>query len=277
MEQVTKFLRYIDFIDANNDLIQSNPMQYFFLRDMFNKVVKKEQKLVKLFNVSNGINKIIVLFTAEVCLIYDDNYDESLIPLLSTELEFEKFNRFQFAGSKRTIDKLFELNNARYVMQKHRVTYKCSAVCNPFTPAPGRMEMGDINRLDELVSLSRGFAKDYYGEDKNFDDAAALIINGIQEDSIYQWVDNGTVRAMAQSLYGEYDFPVIGHFYTNPASRNKGYGASIVHGLTKGLLQEGGHEYVMLQTNALTPQSNRVFEKVGYQNVGEYLLAYKEE
>jgi hypothetical protein len=200
-----------------------------------------------------------------------------LIPLLSKELEFEKFNRFQFAGSKRTIDKLFELNNASYEMQKHRVTYKCSAVRDPFTPAPGRMEMGDIDRLDELVSLSRGFAKDYYGENKSFDDAEALIINGIQEDSIYQWVDNGTVCAMAQSLYGEYDFPVIGHFYTNPSNRNKGYGTSIVHALTKGLLREGGHEFVMLQTNALTPQSNRVFEKVGYQNVGEYLLAFKEK
>jgi hypothetical protein len=275
MEQVTNFLRYIDFTDANNALIESNPLQYFFLREMFEKVVKREQELIKLFNISNGSNKIIVLFTMQVCLIYDDGYDETLIPLLSKELEFEKFKRFQFAGSKRTIDKLFELNNASYEMQKHRVTYKCSAVSDPFTPAPGRMEMGNINRLDELVSLSRGFAKAYYGENKSFNDAAAIILSGIQKDSIYQWVDNGRVCAVAQSMHEEYDFPVIGHFYTNPLDRNKGYGTSIIHGLTNGLLKDGGHQFVMLQTNALTPQSNRIFEKVGYQNIGEYLLAYK--
>jgi predicted GNAT family acetyltransferase len=81
---------------------------------------------------------------------------------------------------------------------------------------------------------------------------------------------------MAQSLNEDYDFPVIGHFYTHPELRNKGYGSSIVHALTKGLLG-AGNPFVMLSTNAMTPSSNRVFEKVGYSKVGEYLLAYKEK
>lgn len=274
MAQVKTFLRYVDFLDENKDLMDSNPLQYFFLREMFDKAVKKEVQLIKMFNVRNDNNRIIVLHCTEVCLIYDDNFDETLIPVMSKELAFEKFKKFQFAGSKRTIDKLFELNNASYEMDKHRVTYKCKAVNAAFLPSTGRMQMGDIKRLDELVELSRGFAKDYYGENKSYDDSARLILSGIGQDSIYQWVDNGRVCAMAQSMNHEFDFPVIGHFYTHPAQRNKGYGASLVHGLTKGLLGVG-HEFVTLQTNALTPASNRVFEKVGYENVGEYLLAYK--
>ncbi len=274
MEQVIIFPRFADFMDQNRELMESNPLQYFFLTEMIKKAIKKELQLNKLFNITNGSNRIIVLWCEGICLIYDDQYDETLIPLLSKELGFEKFNRYQFAGSKRTIDKLFELNNASYEMDKHRVTYKCSAVSDPFIQAPGKMQMGDIARLDELAELSRGFAKDYYGENKSYAQATGLIVSGIEEDSIYQWVDNGVVCAMAQSMYGEHDFPVIGHFYTHPSHRNKGYGTSLVHGLTKGLLG-AGHECVMLQTNALTPQSNRVFEKIGYQNVGEYLLAYK--
>lgn len=256
-------------------MVESNPLQYYFLREVFGKVVKKEQEVIKVFNVSNGINKIVVLFTNDVCVIYDDNYDETLIPLLSKELEFEKFNSYQFAGSKQTIDKLFELNNAKYLTQKHRITYKCSKVIDSITLAPGSIEMGNISRFEELVSLSIGFAKEYYGVENSVDEAASFIISGMQQNSIYQWVNNDRVCAMAQNMYGDYDFPVIGHFYTNPQERNKGYGTSIIHALTKGLLEEGRNEFVMLQTNALTPQPNRVFEKVGYYNVGEYLKAYK--
>jgi predicted GNAT family acetyltransferase len=127
-----------------------------------------------------------------------------------------------------------------------------------------------------LTALSGGFAKEYYGDAKEPESMDRIVMSGILGDSIYQWVDNGMVCSMAQSMNEEYEFPVIGHFYTHPALRNKGYGASIVHALTKGLLGVG-HQYVMLSTNALTQSSNRVFEKVGYTNVGEYLLIYKEK
>lgn len=274
MQQVIHFEKYIDFYNANNDLMESNPLQYFFLQEMFEKVVKKEQELIKLFNITNESNRIIVLFTGECCLIYDDNYDETLIPLLSKEIEFEKFNSYQFAGSKQTIDKLFEYNHASYQMQKHRVTYKCTKVSEPFKLASGRLEMASADRMQELAKLSVGFAKDYYGITKSIEEAAQLILNGIHADSVYQWVDNKRVCAIAQTMYGQFDFPVIGHFYTHPSNRNKGYGASIIHTVTNGLLNNG-HESVMLQTNALTPESNRVFEKVGYHNIGEYVLGIK--
>ena len=118
--------------------------------------------------------------------------------------------------------------------------------------------MGDINRIEELTTLSEGFANEYYEDIKEPENMRQKIISGIMNDSIYQWVDSGRVCSMAQPLNEDYDFPVIGHFYTHPAVRNRGYGTSIVHALTKGLLLVG-HSHVMLSTNALTPSSNRVF------------------
>ncbi len=264
-----------DFKSHNQDLIESNPMQYFFLQQMIDRLAKGKEILDDLFNISNGLNQIAVLKTAEVCLIYDNKYDKTLIPLLSKQLEFEKFKKFQFAGSKYTVEKLFEINHASYQTQKHRICYKCAEVNKSLVAASGSIEMAEMKRLDDLILLSRGFEKDYYGRNVTFPEAARRIIIGIQEETLYQWIDNGKLCAIAQAIYNKFEFPVIGHFYTDPAYRNKGYGSSLVKEITKGLLNTG-NEFVMLQTNALTPQSNRVFTKVGYHNAGEYILAYKD-
>lgn len=274
METVIKYSGLRDYIKDAEFLIHQNPMLYHFLTQTLNQVINGKVKVHQLFKIENGENLIRVLLTTGLCLIYDSNFDESLIPLLSEELEFSKFIRYQFAGTKPTIDALFKLNNAQYEMQKHRIIYKCTAVADGFTSASGQMQMADIRRLDELVTLSEGFAKEYYGKDHELDDATSRVIAAIQADTFYQWADNGHICSIAQSLHDEHDFPVIGHFYTDPIKRGKGYGASIVHGLTKGLLG-AGHEFVMLSANALTPASNRVFQKVGYVETGEYLLAYK--
>ena len=49
----------------------------------------------KLFRIVNGKNVIMVLMTTEVCLIYDNNFNENLISILSEELEFDKFVRYR--------------------------------------------------------------------------------------------------------------------------------------------------------------------------------------
>jgi hypothetical protein len=275
MPQIKRFSGFNEYVSYNSDFVESSPMLYFFLIETINRVLRGEEKVHTFFNIVNKNNNcIIVLLTTEVCLIYDDQFNNDMIPLLSEELEFSKFKRYRFAGCKKTIDALFKLNQTEYELQKHRIIYKCSAVSLDYKYAPGSMQMGDINRIEELTTLSEGFAKEYFGDTKDPENMRVKIMSGILDDSIYQWVDCGRACSMAQSLNEDYDFPVIGHFYTYPSLRNKGYGTSIIHALTKGLL-EAGNPFVMLSTNALTPSSNRVFEKVGYTNVGEYLLANK--
>jgi predicted GNAT family acetyltransferase len=72
----------------------------------------------------------------------------------------------------------------------------------------------------------------------------------------------------------EYDFPVIGHFYTDPELQGKGYGSSLIHRITKGLL-DAGHPFCMLVADALNPASNKAFLKAGYLPKGEYMRIYK--
>jgi len=277
MHYVKRFSGFKEFVEFNEEFIDSNPMLYFFLNETIERVLRGEEKVHTFFNIiSDDQVHVSVLLTTVVCLIYDNHYDEAVLKTISDKLEYHKFNRYQFAGSKQTIEGIFKMHNSNYSIQKHRVIYQCREITDNFAYAEGKLQMGDINKLDVLAKLSAGFLKEYYGESKNLQQVRYTIAAGIQEDSIYQWFNRGKICSIAQSLNNDYNFPVIGNFYTDPDERNKGYGASIIHGLTKGLLGQG-HQFVMLSTNALTPSSNRVFEKVGYCNVGEYLLAHKEK
>ena len=141
--------------------------------------------------------------------------------------------------------------------------------------APGNLQMADPTRIKELANLSRAFVKDWDGKIVSLEQQKRQVAAWIEQNNFYQWVYNTNIVALAQVMYEEYDFPVIGHIYTNPAFRKQGFATSIVHRVTKGLLN-GGHEFVMLSADTNNPASNKAFKNVGYYSTGEYIRAYKE-
>ena len=247
--------------------------------DDFERIFKEKGKVpvYNFFNVvEEGVYHISVLLIDLSCLIYGNGYSDEMIFLLSKEVEFWKFNRYYFNGSKQIIDSLFKLNNAVYKLDVHRNIYRCQKVNPAFNYASGKLQMGDKRRLDELASLSQAFSKAYDGTEMDLEKCKRLIWDGIINDNFYQWNDNNKICSIAQTINGEqHDFPVIGHFYTNPLFRNKGFGASLIHSLTTGLLKNG-NDFVMLVADATNTASNKVFINVGYEKTGEYLRGYKE-
>ncbi len=275
MGRVINFNEFGEYVDFNKAFIETNPLLFFFLVETIKRVYKGKVPLYKFFNVQNDEGgHLTALMVEDACLLYANNHDEELISKLSEELEFHKFKRYNFAGTKKVIDALFDSNNATYKLIKHRIVYRCQQVISSFTYSPGEMQMADIDRLDELTKHSVAFTKEYDGQIKSYEEMQQTILNGIMKDNLYQWVYENEVCAIAQATHDNYGFPIIGHVYTNLRCRNKGYAASIVHRLTKGLL-DVGNEFCMLYTDAENPASNKAFTKVGYQNTGEYIRVYK--
>lgn len=279
MAELKRFNDFRDYVKFNQEFIDSNPMLYYHLENTIKRVFKgkgKEPQLYKFFNVTDDNCFVAVLLIDNECLIYADDSNDAVVEKLSEGLEFHLFKRYQFFGTKQIIDALFQKHQVEYDEQKHRKIYECKKVTSNFEYSPGMMSMADEQRLLELASFNIAFAKEYYGDTQDLDKAIQLIASGISNDNLYQWNLQNNICAIAQAIHGDYDFPVIGHVYTNPSFRGKGYAASIVHRLTKGLL-EAGNEKCMLSTNAYTPASNRAFEKAGYSLTGEYVVRYKKK
>lgn len=177
------------------------------------------------------------------------------------------------AGSKQLIIDLFETNNAEFEVHKDRNIYRCDTVTSDFSYAPGELQKGNLNDLDVIIRMSEAFSLEYDQPGKITDMASAML-QGILKGNIYVWFNEDNICSVLQVMYDDHVFPIIGNFFTDPELRGNGYGTSLVHIVTKGLL-DAGHSYCMLSTDAKTTSSNRAFEKAGYKKTGDYFLVYK--
>lgn len=276
MAEVIRFQDFRDFAKSNASLIDENSMLNYHLFESLKKVLRGKVPVYNFFNVKDGLLHIVGLHIKDEFLVYGNGFTNEMINLLDAEIDFSNFKRFTFAGNKEIIDALFRPFDFSTEVLKHRIIYRCDKVIDR-EYAPGHLEAASPHDLEELGPYGVEFNKEYYGADvKTLEEMQASTLASIMEGHMYIWVDEGKIVSMAQTLHEEHDFPVIGFFYTPPLYRGKGYGASTIHRVTKGLL-DAGNEYVMLAADALNPASNRVFQNVGFKAVGEYIRVYKEK
>ncbi len=273
MAGLKKYNTFIEFVNFNRELIAKNPFFYFNLERTISRVLRGEVKLYNFFNVVDNENAACALVIENECLLYATKASSEIISLVADGLEFTKFNRYMFFGSKNIIDGLFSSFNVLYSEDKYRKYYECSAVNEPFDYCLGEASNAEVTRLHDLVLLSDAFNKEFYNGEKTDYQAHSTILNGIQDKTLYQWICNDTVAGIAEVMYN-FDHPIIGHVFTHEDFRGKGIASSLVHKITNGLLQNG-FQKCLLMTNAYNPASNKSFQKVGYQLTGEYVVRYK--
>lgn len=275
MARIVRFDSFEEYLSENQDWFFEDDMKNHFLIRTSGEVLSQQIGLINFFNILDDNDRlgITAVHVEDMVLLYGDNSSPTMIELLVDALNYRLFKRHMFAGSKQLITSLLATNNAQFEVHKDRNLYRCTAVSDNFQYAPGTLQPGDLKALDVITQMAKAFAEEYDqpGEPVNMDNA---MKSGIESGTVYTWIHNEKVCAILQVMYQMHEFPVIGTFYTHPDSRGKGYGASLVHGVTKELL-ENDHSCVSLSTDAKTPSSNRAFEKAGYKKTGDYFMIYK--
>lgn len=89
---------------------------------------------------------------------------------------------------------------------------------------------------------------------------------GIKENAIHIWKTDKIV-AMVKSARPADKGIVVNYVYTPLENRGKGYASSMVHQLTKLLFKK--YEFCSLFADADNPTSNYIYEKIGYEKVGQ--------
>ena len=275
MYQLREFTDFRDFFKFNMEFIETNPFLYYNLEKTIQRVLRKEVELIRFFNVVGENDFVSVLLVKDECLIYATNANEEITLLVAEGIEFFKFKRYMFFGTKNIIDSLFSKYNVQFSEQKHRIYYECDKVSETFEFSNGEAQMANMDDLINLVELGNVFADEFYGEEKPSEDIFSIMLSGIEKRNIFAWVLNNRIVGITQVNYDEFDFPVIGQVVVHPNYRKLGIASSLVYTITKGLI-ENGHEKCLLMTNAYNPASNKAFQKVGYKVTGEYVVRYKE-
>lgn len=91
----------------------------------------------------------------------------------------------------------------------------------------------------------------------------------LDQQSMLLWKnETGDIVAMAAKARESRNGATVSLVYTPPEFRGRGYGTAITHAVTKQLLASG-KKFCNLFTDLSNPTSNSIYQKIGYQKVGE--------
>ncbi|MDH3270037.1 MAG: GNAT family N-acetyltransferase [Gemmatimonadota bacterium] len=142
--------------------------------------------------------------------------------------------------------------------------YRLDRVVPP-TDVPGRLRRASAADVDLAVEWGKGFARD----------AGVQFATG--RDAVERWVARGALffwesdvgpvsmaAASGQTPHGAR----IGYVYTPPEHRRRGYAGACVAALSQRML-DSGLEFCVLYTDLGNPTSNAIYQRVGYQPIGD--------
>jgi uncharacterized protein len=143
--------------------------------------------------------------------------------------------------------------------------YRLTTVRMP-SEAPGLFRQADVNDLPIVNLLLESFYREVFKTDdkKIMENAAGLIGNG----DLFVWDNNGPVSLASKSRQTRHG-QVVGHVYTPPHVRGKGYATACVASLCRHIL-DSGKTFCSLFTDLANPTSNSIYQKVGFEPVCDF-------
>jgi uncharacterized protein len=105
------------------------------------------------------------------------------------------------------------------------------------------------------------------GPPQDFDRMADRWIRGLGRTA-YLWVDSGRPVSLT-GAGGETPNGIrVGPVYTPPEERGRGYASNLVAQVSQQLL-DSGRTFVFLFTDLANPTSNKIYQQIGYEPVGD--------
>lgn len=150
----------------------------------------------------------------------------------------------------------------------HQGIYQCDSVQVP--ALEGEMILAQSIHLDLLTQFSLGFIRDCFPDSKDgIDEAKKIAELKIQNRMAYLWKNsNNEIVALAAKNRESANGATVGWVYTPEEFRRNGYASMLVAKLTEKYLLSG-KKFCNLFTDLANPTSNSIYQKIGYQKIGE--------
>jgi predicted GNAT family acetyltransferase len=145
----------------------------------------------------------------------------------------------------------------------------CTRVRHPVAPPPGRWRKATLEDTDVVTRFTRAFLREALPQDaRDEDERVRRVVRRLRGDhGIHLWEDGDVVSMTAIGMPAE-SGERITSVYTPPERRGHGYAGALVAALTQDALDRGCR-YVQLNTDVANPISNALYERLGYERVGE--------
>lgn len=159
------------------------------------------------------------------------------------------------------------LKGCRGVVSMRQRVYKLQRVRHR-SNAPGRLRLASV---EELGLMSRWIVRfmESIGEPVTYEEAVKRAKSRIARRDLFIW-ENERIVSTATKTRPTRSGIVISGVYTPPPLRRKGYATACVSGLSRALL-ESGYRFCSLFADLANPHSNRIYQKIGYEPVCDYI------
>ncbi len=159
------------------------------------------------------------------------------------------------------------LTGQNYRVKMRLRAYELRQVIPPPAPPPGYLRHARMDELDLMAQWRNAFTVEslHAEPDPNSHEKVKRVI---EAGSLYLWDDNGPASIAASTRSTPRGIS-IGAVYTPPEKRGHGYASACVAALSQRMLDEG-KEFCALFTDLDYPTSNSIYQKIGYQMVGDF-------
>jgi len=142
---------------------------------------------------------------------------------------------------------------------------------NPEIPSIGHLRLAQESDMAFLPYWSQAFDSECLGMMPSLSDNVEISQKNIATKKMYVLEDNGTPVSMARITREMRTVCAVVAVYTPPYFRGKGYASSCVAGVSRVIL-ERGFERAVLYTDLSNPTSNSIYQKIGYQPIGDSMI-----
>jgi predicted GNAT family acetyltransferase len=273
MMEIKKFASPREFLEYNEELLNAQYFEHFHLHQIFSELRKGEIRLIAGYNIiDDDDSNAIIVRVREEFYIYSNKWNEKLIDFLETELKQIQTEVKLLRGRKEIILELVERMKLKYEILNDRLIYYCENVAPLSNKIRGKFGIANISDWATIERMS----VDYYIEEfegkgqQPIDSVKASAYKGIKSGTIFKWSANGRIVSIAR-LIGDNPFhAMIGGLFTKVIERKKGYAYILTSELTRHLLNKGISKCGIL-TEATKIPTNKIFEKVGYRKVYDWI------
>ena len=139
---------------------------------------------------------------------------------------------------------------------------------NPPQLAPGRLRIAESTDFDTVSRFFHEFHVECLPyEIPTPESLARLIEDRIGRKTVYLWEWDDSVVSSAHTTRPTRNGMSIGPVYTPPTARGKGYASNLMAALSQRLL-DGSKRFCVLFTDTRNPTSNKIYESIGYREIG---------
>jgi predicted GNAT family acetyltransferase len=277
MAEIKRFPSPKEFLEHNEKTLGLKYFEHYHLHHLFGNVRKGNEKLNDGYNIidEDGTN-VMVVYAEEIIFIYADKWNEVILELLQKEISQAADKTFLIRGQKQIILQLLEKLKFEYEIKNDRIIYECESVNPLMKQEKGKFGITDFDDMATILKMS----VDYYVEEfegkgqQSHESVKASGYQGVKDSSIFKWTHNGRIVSMARKMGDNSMKPFIGGLFTKVNERNKGYAYFLLSKLTSHLLSRGADKCGLL-TEATKIATNKIFEKVGYKKVYEWINILK--